>query len=225
MGIPRVFGQQKPAVGVYRDEPDRDDAASQSSAMSLHEDVDFRRAEDEALPPPYSDDPDAAPDSGAALVAGDEDSLPGNVEPGQFVQKQGAKGSAHTWLSTTHTSDPVLLQKFVNDRIYACPMPTITIHGEHTETRDDGKNKKKEKKVDFDIRLDVTNTISRRRTHSSEPMWAEVSTVENAYKTYRGTISKSMDKRSRADTESAREKPSLEEWCHLFCASSSKLKS
>ena len=225
----RVFGQQAPPPGIYRDEPDRDDAASQSSAMSLHSNIDFDESDE--TPPPYSDEPTiiTTPSSSSNLL---EDSLAVNPEimnpEDRLIKHCDKKGSTSTWLSGTLTTDPRLLQQFVNHKKKVCPEAYITIRGEHYESKGQGKDKKKETKVDFDIKLDVTSTISPGEILDPNGRTAAESrivTAGNHTKTYRGTVLQTLPKKSRADMEGAHEKPTLEEWCHLFCASSSKLKS
>ena len=226
----RVFGQQRPHPGIYRDDPDRDDAASQSSAMSLHSNIDFDESNE--TPPPYSDEPISitAAASSTNLLG---ESLPVNPEvlnpDGRLIKHCDKKGSTSTWLSPTLTNDPSLLQKFVNHQKRVTPEAYIQIRGEHYESKGQGKDKKKETKVDFDIKLNVSSTIKPGEARDQEGRTvvteSRIVTAGNDTKTYRGTVLKTTHKKKRPDLEGAPEKPTLEEWCHLFCASSSKLKS
>ena len=226
----RVFGQQGPPPGVYRDDPDRDDAASQSSAMSLHEGIEFHES-DEPLPP-YSDDPASSafptPPSEPEGLHTVLDDVQVNPD-GQLIYKKDKKGATETWLSPTLSTDPKELQKFVNFQTKRPPRAYIWLHGEHTESSGNGKDKKKEKKIDFDIMFNVTDTIAREKRNErgevAVPGWSSVSTVDPVLKTYRGSILKKTGWKGTPDGEAAPEAAPLEEWCHLFCASSSKLKS
>lgn len=224
----RPLGQQRPPPGVYRDEPDRDDAASQSSAISLHEDI-LAESSGE-VPPPYSDGPNTqeavSTHAHGQLRALDLDSV-GNE--GEIITKSDNKGSTTTWLTNELTSDPVRLQDFAISQTLNRPRAFIWLHGEHTESQGDGNKTKKVKKADFDIKLDVTDTISRRKLDEEGrvvvPEWSSLWTVDQNIKTYRGTILQGRGKKRGGDPENGNNKPTLEEWCHLFCASNSKLKS
>ena len=225
-GVKQNGSKAKPPPGVYQDEPDRDDAASMSSAISLRENIGLLD-EDEPELPPYSENPSSVP----------EESIYDNVpQPSQDLDPEveswtheDAKGSNYTRLSQTLSADPVALKAYIEYQSSVNPAAYIKIHGMHTETHGTGNNKKKEKKIDFDIKLDVTDTISRRSARlgriSNVPEWSSLRIIDNDRKTFRGTRLKTVNKQFRADIENTREAASLEEHCHLFCASGSKLKS
>ena len=213
----------KPPPGVYRDEPDRDDAASTSSAVSLRDHVEM---EDEDLPP-YTDNPDVEignPGEASELVESGADTWTHNDH----------KGSTFTQLSHTRTTDPVALLRYIIREAAHPPRPYIRIVGHHTETRCTANNKnEKTKVIDFDINIDITETIVQACGVRFEVNLAPVRSsihgrvrvIENGEKGYRGGRTKSTASRFKADVEATQVAPSLEEWCHLFCASNSKLKS
>lgn len=227
----RIFGQKaKPAAppaGVYHDDPDRDDSAS-VSAISLHSNVGTANAEEEDFLPPYVDDPESASSeaiTGAQNLVSEEDF---QASSEKVIVRYDAKGSATVVLSKRLTSDPVALESFIKSQTKIHPAACIWLHGEHSQKKGTDKNKK-EKVIDFDIKIDVTNTISCRAQDTPDeacaPEWSYLHIADNLEKRYRGTLFKSVNNRTRPDVEGQALTPTLQEWCHLFCANGSKLKS
>jgi hypothetical protein len=219
----RIFGKKAkvgPAPpGIYRDDPSRDDAES-VSAMSLHSDIGASGVSDEDLLPPYTDNPVSEsnhPDVDRTYQLDPKDQVLVHIDN---------KGSAEYRLSESLTSDPVLLEKFVRAQEYRAPKACISIQGWHNHTTQEKNKTKTEKVIDFDIKIDVTDTICRDTIVEGEPQkgWTTLQLANNDAKTYRGTIMKSKNKNLRADIEGNSHKPTLQEWCHLFCANGSKLK-
>ena len=112
----RAKDQQISPYGVYRDEPDRDDAASTSSAVPLRDraaldDDPYHPADD--LPPAYSGDFVGTPDDSGSR-RDSLDYLPDEVlsiYPKHYHQD--AKGSKSTVLSSRLTSDPEALRDYM----------------------------------------------------------------------------------------------------------------
>lgn len=213
----------KPKADLYRDEPEHDDGASTSSAISMQSDMAYEREgeQDEADLPPYSDD--------APLLDSrsyDQPPLLRDAKVDQYHTCDYQKGRKTTRISPVLSTDPIALKAYLLEQAKEELQARITITGTHEETHEtrNGKEKttKKEKVVDFSFHIDVTDTISRRR--SGQPCWSEMAIVDNGRKTYRGGRIKSRDKRFKVDVENTHSTASLDEWCHLFCASSSKLK-
>ena len=211
---------------VYRDDPDRDDTASISSAVPLREQI---HIEDDLDLPPYTDEEPQTQVQRARLPRPSE--LPTlDAKIVQFTHGD-AKGSTVTRLSPTLTTDPVALQAYIEAESRDCPRASIKVKGTHWETQRTGGNnngKKKVQVVDFEFDIDVTDTISRAMS-GPEPRelaeeWSELSLVGQGRKAYRGGRMKSRGKQSSVDPERAVEGPSLQEWCRLYCASGSKLK-
>ena len=205
---------------------DRDDAASTSSAVPLRDDIGIH---DEADPPPYIEDPSAALASRNHLSFAERDQ---NIEEWRhwdnFVywspwKQRKQRGVVYTRLSPTLTSDPALLQDYVEYQTVVAPKAYIAIQGEHKETRVEGKERKTETKLDFCVCVDVTETISAPRGTLNQD-WAQLQTVGQEKKTHRGSRFKKVQPGFKADLEDAPCRASLEEWCHLFCASGSALK-
>lgn len=233
MGKPGLQ-QAKPASSVYHDDPTRDDAASTSSAMLLRDTVPIDASElDEADLPPYTETstgltglPFSAPTLTSAILP------PPDLDPCIEARTDyDAKGSTYTRLSPTLSVDPVALRAYIEYQATQSPRAYARLYGEHVETRGSGSDKKKNRVVDFDVLVDLSETVSRRFVGPGCEMpvgdveWGELRVVDNARKVYRGGMMKSVDERFRADIEFTRETQSLEEWCHLFCASGSVLKS
>lgn len=201
------------ASAPYRD----DDAASTSSAVPLQ---DQTFANDEA-PPAYTDDPDVAKrprrihaDQEVPLIEPSED---GSIV--SFVPKvvEDSKGSTITYISKAASSDPNKCQFLIEHEVQRSPLPMVRMIGSHVETRQRDKKEEKQRVTDFDISAPLQGLLTR--------PWSRTMLAENVQKTYRGGILKQVDPRVKGHTEDAYTTPSLKEWCHRFCASSSSAKS
>ena len=229
----KLHDSMAPPSGAYQDEPDRDDRTSMSSAISLSSVI--APSEDTALldepepdPSPYIGTP---PSSVPEEPSHDEwPQPPQDLDPEiESWIHEDAKGSSYTRLSQTLSTDPFALKAYIEYQSSISPAAYIRIQGDHMETHGSGNNKKKQKKVDFDIKLDVTDTISRRSARlgriTNVPEWSFFRIIDNDRKTYRGTRLKTVNKHAKPDLENARQTASLDEYCHLFCASSATMKS
>ena len=224
----------KPASGVYHDDPAHDNAASASSTMLLRNTVPIDAPELNAEDlPSYTETADGH--VGPPVPA---PTLPtANLPPPDLDARIEArtdydsKGSTYTRLSPTLTVDPDALCAYVEYQATQAPQAFARLHGEHTETRGSGSDKKKKHVVDFDVLVNLSETVSRRYVGPGceAPMgadeWVELDVVDNERKVHRGGVMKGRDGRFRADVEDTHERQSLKEWCHLFCASGSALKS
>lgn len=188
----------KPPPGVYRDEPDRDDAASTSSAV-LMEDVEYPESD----LPAYEDVP--------ATVTGGQFHDPGTQSYGGLsmmlqshsvpVLNLSLRYLIHPELPNSHLSrdetttvthlplysqDANILKKMLEDQAKYPPTFTVRVAGKHTETR---RTKDKQEKVtvtDFDVRLDMTHLlVPNSGTHPSL-VSQEISVPSPGIKTYRG---------------------------------------
>ena len=216
----------KPPPG-YPDELDRDDEASTSSAIPLRENIGLLDPDEPDLPS-YSEAafPSVIEESADDSYPQPPQDLDPEVESWINVDYQ---GSNYTRLSNTLSTDPVALKAYIEYQALISPAAYVRICGHHTETRGTGDKKKKHRVVDFDLKLDATDTISRRNARlgrvSNTAEWSYLHIIDNDRSTYRGTRLKTVNKQFRADIEDTHPTASLEEHCHLFCASSSKLKS
>ncbi|KAL8861551.1 MAG: hypothetical protein Q9178_002075 [Gyalolechia marmorata] len=211
-----------------------DDAASTSSAFTL-QDQDYANE----VPPAYTDDPepvkshdhgDQATDMQRKGVGGraprrliedgnpeDElDLLPAH-QRWKVSKNEDAKGSTTTYISETLSSDPAVCQAFIETAIQVPIQPFVRLVGTHTETRRRDKKDETTRVTDFDVSVPLETLIVK--------SWTRTRIVENSQKAYRGGIRKQLDPRVKAHLEAAATKPSLQEWCHRFCASSASAKS
>lgn len=208
---------------TYRDDPQRDDAVSTSSAVPLREQV---RLEDDLDLPPYTDEESHSRPQVARLPRPSElRTLDEKIE--EYTHND-AKGSLVTRLSPTLTADPVALQAYIEAESRECPRASIHVKGMHWESKRGNNGKKKVQVVDFEFDIDVTDTISKTMREPGRVLladeWTELSLMDPGRRTYRGGRIKSRGKLSAVDPEGGVRGPTLQEWCHLFCANGSKLK-
>ncbi|KAL8765301.1 MAG: hypothetical protein Q9209_007576 [Squamulea sp. 1 TL-2023] len=130
---------------------------------------------------------------------------------------QDAKGSTTTYISETLSSDPAACQAFIEMRAQIIIQPVVRLIGTHMETRRQDKKDETTHITDFDISVPLSGLLAHE--------WARTKIVENSQKAYRGGIWKRLDPRVNAHSEAAATAPSLQEWCHRFCASSASAKS
>ncbi|KAL8813860.1 MAG: hypothetical protein Q9223_006877 [Gallowayella weberi] len=205
----------------YRD----DDAASTSSAVPLQE-----QAYPDDAPPAYTDRPKSVGGIGPRriITEDDEDQLRldrTTQERARILEgvkwrsstDENAKGSTTTYISETLSSDPAACRAFIEGEAQVRVRPAVRLTGTHTETRRRDKKDETTRVTDFDI------TVPLGRLLAAE--WARTKIVENSQKAYRGGIFKQVDPRMKAHAEAAATVPSLQEWCHRFCASSASAKS
>lgn len=174
----------------------------------------------------YGDDnPPAYTDSAAGPATQLEDHLVQrvfyrNVSINNDINSQkshrDAKGSVKTVLSHSITSDPNLLQDFVASEARLMPSPTVRMMGTHTVTRRRDNKNETETVTDFDITVSAADLLA--------SPWRRIRVVENSTKAYRGGRTRSIATGFKADSQSTCYTPSLQEWCHRFCASSTSLK-
>ncbi|KAL8786788.1 MAG: hypothetical protein Q9213_002609 [Squamulea squamosa] len=226
----------------YRD----DGTVSTSSAVLLQD-----QAYADEAPPAYTDDPDPDPDPVDTHGHGSihRKSVGGRV-PRRFIEdheaqndpgleqarrmqqererllkgvqwtlstNQDAKGSTTTYISETLSSDPAACQAFIETSAQESIQPVVRLIGTHSETRRRDKKDETTHVTDFDISVPLGGLLVRE--------WARTKIVENSQKAYRGGIRKQLDPRVNAHSEAAATAPSLQEWCHRFCASSASAKS
>lgn len=134
-----------------------------------------------------------------------------------FSTNQDAKGSTDIYISKTLSSDPTICQAFIECQAQVHIQPAVRLIGTHTETKRRDKKDETTRVTDFDITVPLDSLFT--------PAWARTKIVENYEKAYRGGIRKQLDLRVKAHHEAAATAPSLQEWCHRFCASSASAKS
>ncbi|KAI9810405.1 MAG: hypothetical protein M1827_006291 [Pycnora praestabilis] len=106
-------------------------------------------------------------------------------------------GSAVLTLAANLSNDAEALQAFILKQSELPPKPIVKIIGTHMEKR---KNNGKEEKVtvtDFDVKLDVTESLLR----PMDDEWRDLKIVENGMKAYRGGWRKVVQEGPRGDVE------------------------
>lgn len=150
---------------------------------------------------------------------------PGGITPSTVISS--TRGSTRVSLSSPVAADPKLLQSFVESEARRMPNPLVRLIGTHTERRsgDRGTNETTADRGidsntvrDFDLQISMADLLI--------PAWRTTRLAENLDKVYRGGRLKSVATGyNTTDGFKGHSTPSLQEWCHLFCASSAGLKS
>ncbi|KAJ3567021.1 hypothetical protein NPX13_g6918 [Xylaria arbuscula] len=129
-----------------------------------------------------------------------------------------------SWIAKSN-EDPSSLEKYIKKLACTPPRPYISVVGTHTETSKDGKGKESKNTItDFDVSVDLTPYLFSDISYARS--WDELRIVDNGEKVRRGTILAKRHPGWRQSIEVGNEdaKPTLQEWCHLFGASSAGLK-
>lgn len=200
-----------PGAKPYRDDPSLDDA------LSLHTTPDDTlesslEPSDLALPPPYRDDEDEVPDRNQV-------SLPINRYTLPMLDDKCKRSNGMRYVIGGFENDPKQIEWCLKRWAAVPPSKLVHIVGTHKETRKNGDKKEQISITDFDLKLRLTEYLF---TYTAGNAWMELKTVENAEKTYRGSIIKKSEPAPAADLE--RPKAGLKEWCYRFDANHSPLK-
>lgn len=213
-------------MGRANDDTDTVGPASPSSAIPLQHQTSL---EDNGLLP-HTDAVAGSPDARAAAFSHTIHNSSHQCQPGGIIPSiviSSIRGSTRVSLSSLVASDPKLLQSFVESEAQRMPNPLVRLIGTHTERRpsdrgtdkttaDEGINSDTVR--DFDIQISMADLLV--------PAWRWTRLAENFDKVYRGGRLKSVATGyNTADSFERQSTPSLQEWCHLFCASSARLKS
>ncbi|KAL7945400.1 hypothetical protein V8C42DRAFT_323031 [Trichoderma barbatum] len=174
------------------------------------------------LPPLYDEHENDAvplidPLAPTGLVAGGL-----NIEP----FKRDARSDTVYYLDPRLDSDP----KYLNDALVHLsqlpPRPFAQIRGTHTETRRKSDDKTEQVTVvDFDIEIELTHLLYVNIQDPTNGAWRKLHSVGNLEKVRRGTVFATRAPGfggSGGIIENG--EPSVEEWCHRFCASRAGLK-
>lgn len=212
-------------------------ASSDSDAVSLHSQPggQYRDADEPSvfaaqghhnddLPPIYDEIAEAGASSSQAAPLLSDAALPGYPSSSD-LQPFFRDDQAVYYLSADLDSDPDLLEARVRSWAAIPPRPFVRVYGYHRERRSGRDGKKENKNItDFDVKVDLTPYLFADATN--DHAWSELRTVENGDKAKRGTIFPRRAPTSKGTIElGAVEKPNLTQWCHLYVASHSGLKS
>ncbi|EGR49355.1 uncharacterized protein TRIREDRAFT_29710, partial [Trichoderma reesei QM6a] len=140
--------------------------------------------------------------------------------------KRDARSDTVYYLDPRLDSDP----KFLNDTLVQLaqlpPRPFAQIRGTHTETRRRSDDKTEQVTVvDFDIEIELTHLLYVNIRDPVNGAWRQLHSVGNLEKVRRGTVFPTRAPGfggSGGIIENG--EPSVEEWCHRFCASRAGLK-
>jgi len=193
-----------------------DDAVSlhtQPGDRYLDDDVPDLPAGDD-LPPLYSDHDEA---SGSRLLSSSpsEPLLPYRVED----TNTGARYYLHQTLDTS----PDVLETHVRHWAMQPPRQHVKVRGTHRQTVEKDGKKEATTVTDFDVQIELTPYLFSDITNRVS--WQTLRTVDNGEKTKRGTVFKCRAPGATQSIEVGAAKPSLQEWCHMYCASHAGLKS
>ncbi|TVY84240.1 hypothetical protein LSUE1_G002926 [Lachnellula suecica] len=199
----------------YRDEPERDDAASMSSAVLLG-DIDFP---DEELPA-YEDTP-----SQSSYMPNTSATPSHNVDPHMswYCPVPDLPFSSHD-IGTreirtrfpNYSTSASTLEAMIREQASYPPTYYVQLHGTHTETRRQGNKETKDKINDFLILINITHLLTPGRG-----LGGKLELLPDNKRGYRGTRFPSLNP-SVSDVEEADE---LRAWCEKYVADSSGWKS
>ena len=199
-------------AGVYRDDPDRDDAASTSSAVPMDDmeypDSDLPAYED--VPPPMglteSDYPETLSCASIQAIFSLLTLLICRCRYLIHPTLPQSQLSHDETTTTTHyplySQDATILGKMIKDQSKYPPIFTARIIGTHTETRRDKEKQEEIAVTDFDIRLDMTHLLvpDSATPHTLRNREPKVSSSRcKAYRGSRAKITASPDQAEDAD--------------------------
>lgn len=176
------------------------------------------------LPPMYDEAAEASTSASLNAPLLSDAALPG-YSSSSDLQPFFRDDQAAYYLSAELDADPELLEARVRQWAAIPPRPFVRVYGYHRERRSGRDGKKETKNItDFDVKVELTPYLFADAT--SRHAWSELHTVENGDKAKRGSIFPRRAPKSKGNIElGAVDKPNLTQWCHLYVASHSGLKS
>lgn len=128
-----------------------------------------------------------------------------------------------TYMDPRYDTDPVFLENALRSFANSAPVPLIYIMGTHKETTKRGDKKETHDVTDFRIVLNISSYLHPNFA-ATDASSMNLVTALNGEKTHRGTILKKRAPGVKQDIEVGTQAPTLTEWCHRFCASTSALR-
>lgn len=173
------------------------------------------------LPPIYTDVAEESSASPEAPLLGD----PAPARSSQYRAHSTDVGTGAEYFIDRRLESPAELEKHVRFLASKPPRPYIQVLGTHQASRKKSDGKTENVKVtDFDVSVELTPYLYSNAQYGKS--WTQLRTVDNAEKVHRGTSLKKRADGAKQDLEvGGAPKPTLEEWCHRFCASHAGLKS
>lgn len=142
----------------------RDDLADAASSHSLHS-----IADEDELPPPYTDEPDLHPVPASNSTPAPSSSRPtGGFRPLRIVDGAYAIPGSRNVLShdkrvvslaPSLSTNKTELLHVIRRQLKLPVRPMLLVKGTHTESSNDGKQKKSNTVTDFEFRLDLAETM------------------------------------------------------------------
>ncbi|KAK9413971.1 hypothetical protein SUNI508_11423 [Seiridium unicorne] len=170
------------------------------------------------LPPVYSDAL-ASSSSAAPPVA-----IPTHPQSSQYsTYLKDANTGAEFYIDSRLESPPEL-EKHIRFLATKPPRPYIKIIGTHQASKKKSDGKTENVTVtDFYVSIELTPYLYSNAQYGKS--WTQLRTADNGENVRRGTVLKKRAPGSKQDLEvGGGPKPTLEEWCHRFCASHAGLK-
>ncbi|UPX14566.1 uncharacterized protein EKO05_0005044 [Ascochyta rabiei] len=205
----------------YRDDPD---------SVSLHTTPDDYTYDDApeisdlpGLPPSYADsEADAAAPRAPIRHTPPPTTRTDHGSP-SFRNGKPQVCSTSTYMDARYDSDPVFLEAALHSFAATAPVPLIYIMGSHKETTKRGDKRETHDITDFRIVLNISPYLHPNFS-AADTSTMNLVTASNGEKTHRGTILKKRAPGVVQDIELSTPAPTLTEWCHRFCASTSALR-
>jgi hypothetical protein len=126
-------------------------------------------------------------------------------------------------MDTRYDTDPVFLESALRTFAETAPIPLIYIMGTHKETSKHSNKKETTQVTDFRIVLNLAPYLHPNFS-STDTSTMTLTTASNGERTHRGTIFKARAPGATQDLEVGSPAPTLTEWSHRFCASTSPLR-
>lgn len=176
------------------------------------------------LPPIYDEVAEASASTTQTAPLLSDAALPG-YSSSSDLQPFFRDDQAAYYLSARLDSDPDLLEARVRSWAATPPRAFVRVSGYHRERRNGRDGKKENKNItDFDVKVELTPYLFADATNRHA--WSELQTVQNGDKARRGTVFPRRAPKAKGNIELGDvDAPDLTQWCHLYVASHSGLKS
>lgn len=169
--------------------------------------------QDDDFPPMYSDH-DAA--------VGVPNPLLPPAAPKLLIEPLKEDANAAYYLDGRLDNDPEFLQQQVKLLALIPPRPFVRLRGVHRETaKKDGKSEHSER-VDFDVHIELTSLLY--TDIQRQQAWRSLQTVSDFDKVRRGTVFATRAPGFGGSGIPSAATPTVQEWCHRYCASHAGLK-
>lgn len=188
-------------------------------------------AQNDDLPPLYDEAHETGTSLSAPLLAehtSHPSGLPTSGLAAAAIHPFRVDANVAYYLNSELDNNPEFLEQQVRAWAATPPRPFVRIFGYHRERRHPHDKKKESRDVtDFDIKVELTPYFC--PDGGAGQTSCEFQTAENTERTRRGTSFRwrapGMGKKNAGRIELGMiEKPSLTQWCHMYCASHAGLK-